>query len=374
MKPTLVIVLDDVGPANLAQDFCVPSRLTPELADGVLKQAVRHQLWTMPSCSATRAALWTRRYPSSNGIGTIVRHNDDLGLDPGLAALPDVGPGRRVYYGKHHLCPQQMINLHPDEMGWSLFHGHASNLAAGDQGGYYDWLETREGETHMQTQYAPTVMTAAALETIATSRATLVVVGMALIHKPYHYPPSSSFNVDHPEAMMRRLDQDAAQLVEMALSFDWRVVMFSDNGATSDLGGGKGSLYQEGICTDLYVWNHDAESSALDVVDVGTLLDGQLSDDWDAQPIGRRRFHFAEKFSPNHKGRPDGPPPGAHSYAIARDEWKLISWGENHKPIGAQAVELFNLEEDPREQVNQAVHNKQVARDLIELAHDEVLL
>ena len=331
---TLLLIADDVG-----EPFNFGPSTTPMLWD-LMQSATVHDLWTMPACSSTRFALWTRSYPCHNGIGTIIKASNPVFAHPELCLLPTYGRGSRAYYGKHHLCPPDMIEGHPAKCGWDHFSGHASNLTSGGQSGYWDWLWTTNSSTRRSNVYAPELMRQEVANALINSPHTFIAHGSALIHKPFHTPPDAP-NVATDEAkalqMLARLDMDFSFLVSLALQTNSRVLLFSDNGAAGSLGGGKGTLHQSGIATKLYAWGFEAPPSKLDVVDIGTMIDAEPGPD--AIGIGRREIHYAERFGPNNVLPPD---PDVWDWAVEAGGWKLI-----HTPeLGDQ---LFNLREDPGE-------------------------
>ena len=349
---TFMVVLDDVGPP-----VGVNATNTPKL-HSLIDLAETHELWVTPNCSATRAALWTRKYPHKNGIGTIVRHNAATDAPIDMMQLPYPGTGQRACFGKYHMCGATRIDTHPKDSGWHYFAGHASNLGAGGQGGYWDWDYTLNGNTKRVTTYQPDVMREQVSNVLVTYQFDFVVYNTALIHKPLHSPMDFD-EAETDEArrlqMLRRLDDDVFYLISLAVQAGYRVMMFSDNGAASDAGGGKGTLYDSGIKTPLYTWQFDVDSQSLDIVDVLTMVDGNLGDD--SRPIGTRDVHYSEVFNPNGKANPE-----KWSWAVSKAGWKLI-----HTPEGD---ELYNLEADGGEQDNLAAEHPDHVERLARLAYD----
>lgn len=337
---TFMLILDDVGPPLVLSPM-----VTPRLWN-MIEDAQAHSLWVTPNCSATRCALFTRSWPHKTGIGTIVRHNDTVDAQAELMRLPWYGQGgSSMLIGKYHLCNSQNIEQHWQHSGWVDFDGHASNLGSGGQGGYWDWDRTTSDGTVRTTQYQPDVALEQVKLRLFQGQHDFICHSMALIHKPLHSPPGHP-KADTDEAMrlqmMGRMDADAAEMIGLARQLGYRVMLFSDNGASTDAGGGKGTLYQTGISTPLYLWEFELPRPyRLCVVDLLTMVDGQLFGD--AEPIGTRDTFYSESFTPNRVGEAAFQPGDPWQWAIRKQEWKLIYDNAEDR------AELYDLIDDPGE-------------------------
>lgn len=151
----LMILVDDIG-IDQWQAFgyggAVPPR-TPNL-DAIAEAGVRFQeTWSMPTCSAGRAAMFTGRYPQNNGVVAAILPATDLAVSqvspyemtlPRVLATAGYSSGM---FGKYHLGsgPNNPAgNGAPLELGWDRFFGvlvdiDAADSTAGGVGGPQDY-------------------------------------------------------------------------------------------------------------------------------------------------------------------------------------------------------------------------------------------
>lgn len=130
----LMILLDDIGIDQWrAFGFGgVSAPRTPSL-DGIARSGVRfRETWAMPTCSASRAAIFTGRLPQNNGVVAAILPATDLAVSqvsPYEMTLPKVlatAGYRSAMFGKYHLgsgTNNPAGNAAPLELGWDRFFG-----------------------------------------------------------------------------------------------------------------------------------------------------------------------------------------------------------------------------------------------------------
>ena len=138
-KPNLILVIiDDVGVDQLtAFGFGgVDPPSTPTI-DALAHSGIRFgNTWSMPTCSTTRAALFSGRYPVRTHVNTAIVSSDfaNSQLSPFETSLPDLLSGQgyvSAYVGKIHVTGSDVNAAnHPlgDEvmraLGWDYFAGY----------------------------------------------------------------------------------------------------------------------------------------------------------------------------------------------------------------------------------------------------------
>ena len=243
--PRVVLILaDDLGWELFR------SAPTPNLDAMAAAGTLVTQLWTAPKCGPTRASLLTGRFHFRIGDGEIAKlhRNRSMGLDE--LTLPEVlGPERCACFGKWHLSTDPR---HPNESGFGHFAGSLGNLNGHS---YREWPKVVDGEPSTATTYATTDVTNAAI----ASDARFKLVSYHAPHTPIHQPPPDltphSTGEGTPEALVRdmveALDTEIGRL--LAAHEDAYVFFLSDNGTSSVVGGGKGSVSEQGINVPMIV-------------------------------------------------------------------------------------------------------------------------
>ncbi|KAL1419549.1 hypothetical protein MTO96_025291 [Rhipicephalus appendiculatus] len=127
----ILIVADDLGWNDVSWNN--HKMHTPNLERLAREGVILNQSYVLPTCTPTRAALLTGRYPYKLGIqGHGIRHLEPYGLPLGMATLPEELK-RRNYsthaFGKWHLGYCNW-SLTPTHRGFDTFRGYY--LGSGD--------------------------------------------------------------------------------------------------------------------------------------------------------------------------------------------------------------------------------------------------
>ncbi len=270
----LVIIADDLGFADLG---CMGAAdvATPNL-DRLAREGVRltNAYAAAPTCTPTRAAFFTGRYPPRSGLeGPIPPALTGPGLpvtETTLARLHKDAGYRTALFGKWHL-------------GYRMVHGpeaHGFDEFFGVRGSGHDYYTHRDyvgaldlhqnGEPIEMEGYTTDLVTEFArryLRQHATERF-FVVASYTAAHWPFQ-PPGRPDDVRNPgnwfdgtregyAAMIERMDEGVGMLQDelerQGVLDDTLIVFFNDNGGEnayfSDNGvlqGGKGSVHEGGI-------------------------------------------------------------------------------------------------------------------------------
>jgi len=296
----LVVLVDDVGVDKIGvyaddadptyRDTATRLPQTPVI-DALAERGVRFtDAWATPSCSPTRAALYTGRLPFRTGIGDPVETGEE-GLSPDEVTLPallsEAGYATALF-GKWHLgegteaddldphaLVAEAIALPPRDMGFEHFSG---TLASLDD--YYLWtrLTTTLGDrvrADPLTSYATQQTTEDALDWIADQRDRwFATVAYHAPHLPLGDPPrgcqyslgpgeTAEDRRERHRAMVECVDQQLGELLDGA-GDDTVVVFLGDNGTDESFtegpfndGRGKASIYESGIRVPLIVAGPD---------------------------------------------------------------------------------------------------------------------
>lgn len=286
----LLIVADDLGPQQLAAYGAQPDQPSTPTIDSLAAGGVRFDnAWAMPTCSPSRAALMTGRWPVRTGIGRWIAVDEDpWHLSPEeitLAELVHLSPlgYRAELIGKWHLAgwgDGPVPTFDPIDQGFDWFEGTLANLdikALPDAGKrtYEHWEKDTNGSLALTDAYATTVTTDDALRRIATMpEPWLLVVTYNAPHEPFHKPPAKlhSSAIDHPcdllpaaciIAAIEALDTELGRLLD-GIAPDMRqrtnVLFLSDNGMPSvaiqppfDTLRSKGTMFDGGVRVPLVV-------------------------------------------------------------------------------------------------------------------------
>src|SRR5262245_61627642 len=134
----LVIVLDDMGLDKIAGYGVTAAPIRTPQIDSLISQGMRFDnVWGLPYCAPSRAALQTGRYARRTGIGTNESILTSQGeLDAGQITIPEMvalSPWftyDNAYVGKWHLSTHQSPSGidGPHVQGWSWYAGSIGNL------------------------------------------------------------------------------------------------------------------------------------------------------------------------------------------------------------------------------------------------------
>jgi arylsulfatase A-like enzyme len=271
----LLIVLDDFGYNDLAINNGSDSP-TPNL-DELAQQGVRFtRHYAESSCSPSRIALLTGRYPAELGF-----HPVGAGLSAEVVTLPEIlaEQGYRTHFvGKWHSGDAHALSR-PEHHGFQHWFGFMSQLyLAGphEESGYRrgrprytdPWLENERGELRQHQGHLTELLTSHAIEIFrGADKPWFLQLSYYAVHTPLQ--PSSEFAARHPDsdagryqALKDQLDSAIgrlqAALESTGQSDNTMVLVVSDNGGTArswpsnqPFSGVKSSYREGGIRTPL---------------------------------------------------------------------------------------------------------------------------
>jgi len=193
--------------------------------------------WSSPICSPSRSMIMTGRFPSRTGMGDNAT-SGDYDLPDQELTLPELVGGGHAF-GKYHLARPESL-LHPLQQGWTTYAGAMANLED-----YYSWDKNVDGVLVHTTLHATVDTT---LDALARPHSFLCVSFNAP-HLPEHQPPGQGEATY--AAAVRHMDGAVGRIV---MANPEAVVIFvCDNGAASEIGGGKGTLLESGINVPLII-------------------------------------------------------------------------------------------------------------------------
>ncbi len=306
----LLVIADDMGVDKLgvyAQDVdgdyantATALPLTPTL-DGLAAQGVRFtDAWANPSCSPTRATLYTGLHAFRHGVGTAIGGPmSTSGLDPDLTTLAEIMGHARyesALFGKWHLGEGDVpdtwgtgedwidhlgetvtTDIGPAHHGYDMFGGSLFGALDVDGGGYESWTlltTVHPGVTRVlaveETTYATSQQVDDAARWIRSrTRPWFVTLAFNAPHSPWEAPPedcryttaSPTTDVTAYQAMVECMDMELGRLIDSIPELRDTVILFvGDNGTDASLaeevfddGRGKNTLYESGVRVPLIV-------------------------------------------------------------------------------------------------------------------------
>jgi arylsulfatase A-like enzyme len=402
-KPHIVILLaDDMGWGDTG--FHGSEIHTPHIDRLAAAGARLEQFYVQPVCSPTRAALMTGRYPMRYGLQVgVVRPWARYGLpleERTLAqALKDAGYETAIC-GKWHLGHVRPEYL-PTRRGFDHQYGHyngAIDYFTHHRDGGLDWH--RDDKALREDGYSTTLIAQEACRLIRQrdrSKPLFLYVPFNAVHEPRQVPASYTApytRLKEPRrtyaGMVAALDEaigrTLATLDEAGMRKDTLVIFFSDNGgpapgrvtSNGPFRAGKGTLYEGGMrvvaCTawEGHVKPGTVVNAPLHVVDwyptlrklAGASLDQKFPldgrDAWATIAEGKPSPHAEILLNSTPRNG-----------ALRVGDWKLVLNG-NRTDDGTsvsgegakEAVELFNLAEDPAEKRNRATDRTDEVKEL----------
>lgn len=253
-RPNIVFILaDDLGYGDVgaygAGDVATPS------IDRLAQEGVRFTDFYAVgnTCSPSRAALMTGRYPARSGVNAVLFHDTPDGLPLDEVTIPELlrdAGYRTAMVGKWHLGPSETFM--PWNHGFTEFFGvpHSN-----DQQNFFVWdgrqrLPEAVDQSSLMRRYTDRAL--AFLESAATDGTPFFLY---VAHNAPHVPlyPSAAFRGrsrrgvygDVVEELDASVGELLAKLVALGLDERTLVVFTSDNGpwlAMRDLGGSAGGL------------------------------------------------------------------------------------------------------------------------------------
>lgn len=375
----LIVVLDDVGVEVLGtyglDAGAVP---TPALDRLAMEGVTFTRAYAMPSCSPTRAALLTGRYPGVFGLGNPINLSKpgEVSLPDSALTLPEVlqrdprAAWTSALVGKWHLTTIADDALGaPLRQGFDRFVGTLGNLQgshalSGKPQDYFDWELVRDGAVVRERRYATTVLVDEAVRLARTlPEPWLIVLSLHGAHTPYlPAPPAVLWDGDREaledaptaerfRAVVRATDAELGRLQDALVDRMDRthLVVVGDNGTDGralppslEHRSGKSTVRELGVRVPLVVAGPGVKEPGrrvdhlVHVVDVlPTVLDlvGFPEEHRPAELDGRsfapvlgdpvaplsREVVFAEFFEPNGLL-----PPTQHARMVRGERYKLI--------------------------------------------------
>lgn len=392
----LVILVDDLGFGDLGC-FGAPDLDTPNL-DRLAQEGVRftNAYANCPVCSPTRAALLSGRFPDLVGVPGVIRthESDSWGyLLPSATLLPRVMQSQgytTALIGKWHLGLEAPNR--PNERGFDFFHGFL-----GDMMDDY-WDHRRFGNNYMRINervidpegHATDLFSDWACDYLRQphrEKPFFLYLAYNAPHTPIHPPQEwvDAYMQKHPDADPRRAKLAAfiehmddgigrvlSTLDETGQRENTLVVFTSDNGGQMNVGAnngatraGKGTLYEGGIRVPMM-------ARLPGVIPAGSRTD-RIALSMDILPsvmegAGLQIHHAIEGISvwPSMCGKNQTPETrdlfftrreggrvfkGGRIEALRRGDWKIL------RPTPGAPVEVYNLADDPLEEMDLATTN-----------------
>ena len=392
--PNVVILLaDDLGRADLG--FMGSDIRTPNL-DRLAATGVRFdRFYACPVCSPTRAGLLTGRWPIRQGIMRTVippwsKHGLPLEETTLAEALGASGYARRGMFGKWHLGHAKRAYL-PPQRGFTHFYGHyngAIDYFTHEREGQIDWH--RGNATDKEPGYSTDLIAREAVRFVDESPVGapyFLYVPFNAPHDPLQAKPEDLERYPAREgkrrayaAMIDSMDQAVGRVLaaieRRADAANTFVLFLSDNGghlpvaSNAPLRDGKFSVYEGGIrvvaaarwpagglaggrvCAEptgyIDVFPTVLRMAGADPAKVAQRpLDGR-----DVLDVWRDRARAPERPWFSYIA-----PQTTEDAAVAVGPWKLVLHGGavlGATPDPATQVELYNLDDDPRETKNLA--------------------
>lgn len=402
-RNVLLIIADDMGVDSHGLYNGAPGATLPPTPniDALKTSGVQFlNAYAHATCSPTRASILTGRAPWQHGVTTAVTATSgqlmagEFTLPRAFQAVPSPDYAL-AHFGKWHLTLGAFMENDPANAGgWPHYAGSLNGGLTGGNGGtgtYTAWTKTINGVTGAEnstTTYATTDTTNDALAWIQSqgSQPWFAWVAYNAPHSPFHKPPNDLHTYDttvpnwntlpintnlktHFHAAIEAMDTEIGRLLAgIDLSNTW-VVFIGDNGTppqtiqtpyTNDHA--KNTLYEGGMRVPLLIRGPGVispdrvESQPVHATDLyATILDMAGIDFTSIQPVEKPVESISlmpillnESVSPRivSSSSSGGNLTAQQSGTTARSgDFKYIRFGDNTES-------LFNIADDPNEQVN----------------------
>jgi len=275
-KPNIVFVITDDQGKDASAEYSlstdVPS--TPNFSALANDGIIFDNLWVSPSCSPTRAALISGKYGHQTHVlepGDPLPANEII-LQDFLKTETATSEYSSAMIGKWHLGGGQSG---PNDFGVDYFAG----ITGGGVSDYFNWSLNVNGSTSSSTNYVTSELTDLAIDWVSTqNQPWFLWLSFNAPHTPFHLPPAGlhSRNLSGTQADIDANSRDyyLASIEAMDTEFGrfWNslpageqdntiVIFIGDNGtpgrvvdASADQRGSKGSLFQGGVNTPMFVF------------------------------------------------------------------------------------------------------------------------
>lgn len=404
-QPNIIFILtDDQGYGDLS---CTgnPILKTPNM-DRLHDEGVRFSdFHVSPTCSPTRSALMTGRYPFKNGVTHTIYERERLTLDATTIAqvLQSAGYATGIF-GKWHLGDEDAYQ--PDQRGFDevFIHG-AGGIgqsypgSCGDVPGnmYFDPIIKHNGRFEKTSGYCTDVFFAQAMQWIASQKGKKPFFCYLPTNAP-HVPlqvrqeDEARYKGKVPDdtakffGMIANIDdnigQVLAKLEELGLENNTLIVFMTDNGTAggrrvfnAGMRGAKGSVSQGGTRAASF-WRWPGTLKSADVkpltahIDVfatlAELAGAPLSEAVRQQVEGLSLVPlllnpdaaWPDRMLVTHGGRwPKGDPPRkSRSWRVRNSRYCLVSRDD---------LKLYDLQSDPRESRDVAGEHPEIVREFV---------
>lgn len=377
---------------------------TPQIDKLVQMGVELNQFYVQPTCTPTRSALMTGRYPMRYGMHARVSrawHSRGLPLSERLLseALQDLGYATAIC-GKWHLGMSHTSYL-PFSRGFDHQYGHL--------GGSIDYFRHTDRQSlDWHRNQRPLSEAGYSTELIANEAVRLIqshdddqpmflYVAFNAPHAPQQAPVEAIEKHAHIgderrrtySAMVSCLDDAVGRVLNAVDERGWTehtfILFLSDNGGATNtaasnhpLRGHKGQLYEGGVRVPAAAfWKGvllpglrvDAPLHAVDVFPTLIRLAG--GEIFNTRPLDGRDVWPAISQGDSLGERPILLNIRRKRGAVRKGDWKLVRNGEsNAQP---PTIELFNLRDDPVEENNLSADHPDKTRELVSLL-DEMAL
>jgi arylsulfatase A-like enzyme len=404
----LVILADDLGYNDLSS-FGSKDIRTPNI-DAIVNSGVRFTNFYANSsvCSPTRASLLTGRYPELAGVPGVIR--TDVTNSWGylsqkitlLPALLKVHNYHTALVGKWHLGLEP--ENHPNKRGFDFFHGFLGDM----MDDYMTHLRENINFMRLNQQeinpkgHATDLFSDWTVDYIKEQQNKKGPFFLYLAYNAPHDPiqpltewvqkvrarePNISEKRASLLALIEHMDAGIGKVIQALKStgaYENTIIVFtSDNGGRLDLGAnngytrsGKGSMYEGGlkvpagifwpgqpitpITSDRIHLTMDIFPTLLEAAGINynkSMIDGTSF----YQLLQNKKDTFSERTVFFCRREGDAEYGGKTIDAVRKGDWKLLQ----NCPFASR--ELYNIKEDPLEQNNLALSNKEKFRELSNL-------
>lgn len=417
--PNIVLIMtDDQGYGDLGVHGN-PILQTPSMDRLAQDSATMKTFYVCPVCSPTRAGLMTGRYHYRTRVVDTYKGRSMMEPDEQTLAeiLRKAGYATGIF-GKWHLG--DCYPMRPMDQGFdeSLVHrggglAQPSEPIANDNR-YTNPILIHNGEKTQMQGYCTDVYFDAAADFIGQAveqdKPFFVYLPTNAPHGPFHDVPQelyekyrqmdlqpvllddggSADRVARAFAMIENIDNNVGRLLarldSLGVDQDTIVILMFDNGPNTrrfvgNMRGMKGEVHDGGIRSPFYMrWPRrisagnasDRVAAYIDVLP--TLLDAAgipIPEDIDGLSLlplleGNRVGPWPDRSIVIQAHRGNRPQP-YHHFALRQQRWKLVcpsGFGRQQRPQDA-SFELYDMQEDPREQNELSEDRPQVVRDLL---------
>lgn len=384
----VLIIADDIGTDQLGMyGINANAPATPHLDALAAAGQTYRQAWSNPTCSPTRASLYTGRHAFRHGVGAAITNVDaDPELQPAETTLPELL--KTVGYtsalvGKWHLGDvdaESNACVAPSVHGWDAFRGDVAAAVPN----HYEWPKCVQASSTTSNTWTAEDNVDDALAFIRQPRQGpfMLIVAFNTPHTPWQIPPSgylsagrcpvsqrrTAANRDCYRAMIENMDTEIGRLLAGVDRRTTTVMFVGDNGTppqgvardTYPANQAKGSVYEGGVRVPMIisgpqVTDHGWVEAPVNVLDLfATSVDlagATLPANLQVDAVSLRPYFSARTRSPvkttvyteGFTGLDDCS--FGDSAAIRDSRYKLIR-------ISCVRDELYDLQQDPFESTN----------------------